>query len=139
MKKGEGKTLAVDFDGVIHGYSNGWQNGIIYDAPVPGAKEALEKLDSEGYTILIYSTRCNEEYWEDGDNRVEDVKNYLDLHQIPYTSIHTGGKPKATMYIDDRAISFQGNWSDTLDTVDNFKTWNRPNSKSSAELEAEEK
>ena len=139
MKKGEGKTLAVDFDGVIHGYSKGWQNGKIYDDPIPGSKNALTQLAAEGYTILIYSTRCNAEYWESGDDRVEDVKNYLNLHGIPYTSIHTGGKPKATMYIDDRAVSFKGEWSDTLKEVDNFKTWNRPNSKSSAELEAEGK
>jgi len=139
MKKGEGVTLAVDLDGVIHGYSKGWQNGEIYDDPVPGAKEALTKLYNEGYNILIYSTRCNKEYWEEGDDRVEDVRVYLEKHQIPYTSIHTGGKPKATMYIDDRAISFRGDWDDTLKTVDTFKTWNRPDSKSSAELEAESK
>lgn len=137
MKKGTGKTLAVDFDGVIHRYSNGWQNGKIYDSVVPGAKETLEELYNEGYKILIYSTRCNDEYWEDGDDRVTDVAVYLDKHNIKYHDIHTGGKPKATMYIDDRAISFKGNWSETYNEINNFKTWNRPDSKSSAEIEAE--
>ena len=28
------KTIAVDFDGVIHKYSKGWQGGEIYDEPV---------------------------------------------------------------------------------------------------------
>lgn len=38
------RTIAVDFDGVIHKYSKGWQNGSIYDEPVEGAKEALLEL-----------------------------------------------------------------------------------------------
>lgn len=130
------KTIAVDFDGVIHLYSKGWKNGIIYDSPVLGAKEALTELVNEGYEVLIYSTRCNNEYWEDGVDRVKDVEKYLKFYKIPYSRIHTGGKPKATMYIDDRAISFRGNWTETLEEVKDFKTWNRPNSKSSAENDA---
>lgn len=33
------KTICVDFDGVIHKYSKGWQGDVIYDEPVEGAKE----------------------------------------------------------------------------------------------------
>lgn len=140
MKKGEGKTLAIDFDGVVHLYSNSWQDGSIYDKPVPGAKEALIKLKEQGYYILIYSTRCNKEYWEKGDpNRVEQVREYLDYNGIPYHDIHIGAKPKAYLYIDDRGISFKGDWNQTLEDIDNFKVWNRPNAKSSSELEAESK
>lgn len=139
MKKiGEGKILAVDFDSVVHMYSKGWQNGEIYDSVVPGTKETLEKLYNEGYKILIYSTRCNPAYQVKGGPVQKNlVKNYLDEHEIPYHDIHIGGKPKATMYIDDRAISFKGNWSETYNEINNFKTWNRPDSKSSAEIEAE--
>lgn len=141
MKKvGEGKTLAIDFDGVIHQYGNGWQDGQIYDKPVPGAKEALETLKSQGYIILIYSTRCNPAYQvEGGPVQKNLVKNYLDEHGIPYHDIHTGSKPKAYLYIDDRGISFKGDWNQTLKDIDIFKVWNRPNAKSSAELEAESK
>lgn len=138
MKKGKNKTLAVDFDSVIHYYGSGFKNGDIYDDPVPGAKEALEQLIKDGYIILIYSTRCNKEYWGKNDpNRIEQVKEYLKKHEIPYSKIHTGGKPKCHIYIDDRAISFKGDWNQTLSDIDNFKTWNRPDAKSSAEIEFE--
>lgn len=132
---GKSKTLAVDFDGVIHSYRNGWQDGSIYDEPVKGAKEALSELIKDGYEVLIYSTRCNPEYLEPGDpDRVKDVKDYLEKHEIPYSKIHVGGKPKAYAYIDDRAITFKGNWDETVNQVNVFDTWNRPGAKSSAEL-----
>lgn len=135
---GKGKVLCIDFDAVIHGYSHGWKDGSIYDEPVEGAKEALEELIDSGYEVLIYSTRCNPEYLEPGDpDRVEAVKDYLKKHNIPYSKIHTGSKPKAFAYIDDRAISFRGDWKDTLEKVKVFETWNRPGAKSSAELEKE--
>ena len=50
------KTIAVDFDGVIHQYSRGWQDGTIYDPPLPGALEALATL-METYAVFIHTTR----------------------------------------------------------------------------------
>lgn len=133
---GKSKIIAVDFDGVIHGYSKGWQDGKPYDEPVIGAKEAMNKLLSEGYYVMIYTTRCNPDYLEGSNiDRVQDVKDYLLKHNIPYSEIYTGkGKPKATMYVDDRAIGFKGNWSQTIEDINSFETWNRPGAKSSAEM-----
>ena len=44
-----GKTIVFDFDGVIHKYSKGWQDGSIYDEPTPGVSAVIEKLHNKGY------------------------------------------------------------------------------------------
>jgi hypothetical protein len=50
------RTVAVDFDGVIHLYSRGWADGTIYDPPVPGTLEALAQLQSD-YAVFVHTTR----------------------------------------------------------------------------------
>ena len=50
------KTVAVDFDGVIHAYGKGWLDGTIYDKPVPGAFSALSML-MDRYAVFIHTTR----------------------------------------------------------------------------------
>jgi len=50
------KTIAVDFDGVIHGYSKGWWDGTIYDPPMPGALDGLRAL-MEHYAVFVHTTR----------------------------------------------------------------------------------
>lgn len=101
------KTIAVDFDGVIHRYSNGWQGGVIYDPPVEGAFEAIRKLLKEGYNVVIHTTRA------DTPERIQDVIDWLVTHGAEdLTPLEiTATKPKAIVYIDDRAVRFT-NWDD---------------------------
>jgi hypothetical protein len=109
------KTIAVDFDGVIHRYSKGWHDGTIYDKPEPGAKEALTLLMRD-FEVFIYSTRCYDRVieGETQKNQVEEMRQWLDTHQIPYTRIHTDpGKPHCKLFIDDNALRYRGNWADT--------------------------
>lgn len=101
------KSAGVDFDAVIHGYKDGWKDGVPYDDPVPGAKEALEELRKRGYKIYIHSARFAPDMTLFGQNntdpeQVQLVKEYLDKHEIPYD----GFMPKRAfnVYIDDRAI-----------------------------------
>ena len=52
------RTIALDFDGVLHSYKSGWQGPTnIPDPPVPGAIEFLLQLIDEDWDIAIFSTR----------------------------------------------------------------------------------
>lgn len=105
--KNRGHTLAIDFDGVLHRYSKGWQGGEIYDTAVEGAQEALKKLSDRGYQIVIYTTRA--ETSED----VDEIREWLRKEGFSYRGDYeiTNKKPPAIAYIDDRAVRFT-NWTD---------------------------
>jgi hypothetical protein len=116
--------IAIDFDGVLHGYSKGWSDGTIYDPPVPGTREAMEALKAQGHYLLIFSTRTNKVFRKKDDPDQEPlIKAWLAEHGIPYDKIWTYGKPMADIYLDDRALSFRGDWADTLSQIATFKPW----------------
>ncbi len=56
MPKPYRPMLCLDFDGVIHGYSKGWQKGAIYDDPVPGTGAAILGYLAQ-YRVSIFSSR----------------------------------------------------------------------------------
>ena len=109
-------TVVFDFDGVIHSYKSGWKGPTnIPDPPVEGIKETIEKL-REDYNVVIVSSRC---VYEEGKKAIAD---WLKKYGIVVDDIVTD-KPPAIVYIDDRAICFDGNASTLVDKVKNFKTW----------------
>ena len=93
------KTIAIDFDGVIHAYSKGWHDGTCYDEPVEGAKEALERLCKRGYHIVIFTCRAETEQGTE-DVLAWCLNNFHDL-VLKYGIEITDKKPKAIAYIDD--------------------------------------
>lgn len=101
--------VLVDFDGVIHRYSKGWHDGTAYDDPMPGAFEALDRIEGAGYSIVIFSTRDGDQIrdwfrrhgWDDAGG-----SDAGDLHI-------TNEKLPAVAMIDDRAIRFT-EWSEAL-------------------------
>ena len=111
------RTIAVDFDGVIHRYSRGWQDGSIYDIPVSGAKSTLKRLAKKGFKIVIFTIRVNPEMGDDVKVEKEKIEEWLKSNgfekEVHYHEI-TALKPKASVYIDDRAIRFT-NWKDIGD------------------------
>jgi FMN phosphatase YigB (HAD superfamily) len=119
-------TIAIDFDGVIHAYSKGWNGGAIYDPPVPGTREAMQALRDKGYKIYIFSTRSNKMFRKkDEIDQDTAMKAYLAEHEIPYDKIWTFGKPMADIYLDDRAIGFRGDWNAALTDINNFVPWTK--------------
>lgn len=113
------KTICVDFDGVIHDYMEGWKDGSIYGQVMPGAIAALQELQKD-YEIVIYTTRASARIFNGvpEPSQLPELTNWLREHGVPYDSIFTGeGKPVAVAYIDDRAVRFNGDWSETLEIL----------------------
>ena len=81
MAKKYQPTLAIDFDGVIHAYRNGWADGTIYDEPIMGAREALQSFIDRGWRIVVFTSRAS-----DPDKRAE-VMEWLDHYDIPYHDV----------------------------------------------------
>lgn len=129
--------ICVDFDGVIHSYSSGWQGvDVISDDPVPGAIEWLQEhlpvpdalgghcVDHRGPVVQIYSSRSKER------SGVKAMKAWLVKHGLPREYISDGilefptQKPAAFLTIDDRAICFTGKFPSAQEIM-SFKPWNK--------------
>lgn len=124
--------LCVDFDGVVHSYTSGWKGAdVVPDPPVPGAIPWLWKA-AEWWDVQIYSSRSSQNsginamqkwlafhaFLELGDE--DSAERFLNAITFPEQ------KPAAFLTIDDRAICFDGDWSE-LNPADllNFKPWNK--------------
>lgn len=105
-------TVAVDFDGTIHPYTKGWIGSTPEDEPpIDGAIEFLAQLRSDGYRVVIFSTRC------DNPEGLKATVRWLDKWSIPYDAV-TCQKIPAVAYVDDRAVPYLGNWEDARAGVD---------------------
>jgi adenylyl-sulfate kinase len=112
-------TVAVDFDGVIADY-DGWRGADVLGTPRPDVIIALKQLKHEGWKIIVHTTR-------------EDtaIKHYLLETGVPYDEINTNSdyktgavKPVATVYWDDRALTYSGDATRDIELIRNFRTWN---------------
>ena len=113
------QTVVFDFDGVIHSYTSGWKGaGVIPDEPVPGIKDALKEIHEAGYEIVIVSARAASGKGHDA------IIDWLEEHDIHVDWV-MDTKPPAIVYIDDRAICFDGHPETLLDKINNFKPWNK--------------
>ena len=119
------KTICIDFDGVIHRHSKGWQDGTVYDLAVDGALDSIRALQDRGYAVVVSTARKElipVANWMRGQGYIER-KITVDSHQhkdVPFwnsttTVLITNRKIPAIAYIDDRGITFRNNWSEILD------------------------
>ena len=124
--------LCLDFDGVIHSYTSGWQGaGVANDPPVPGTADFLHEA-TKRFTVAIYSSRsksfagraCMKQYMRkhfDHSLYGSEDHSWDFLHEeLKYPWF----KPSAYVTIDDRAITFEGVWP-TIDALFAFKPWNK--------------
>lgn len=111
-------NIGVDFDGVIHKCSKGYYDGTIYDDPVEGSYEALEKL-SKKYTVILYTCKAKPDRGlVNGKTGTELIWEWLEKHDMSkFISKVTSEKPRAVAYIDDKSIKFSS-WESCLKEVD---------------------
>ena len=114
----ETKNIGVDFDGVIHKNSKGYYDGTIYDEPIEGSKESLEKL-SKKYDVVIYTAKAKPDRGlVNGKTGTQLVWEWLKEHKMEkYVTKVTAEKPRAVAYIDDKGITFTS-WEQTLKELD---------------------
>lgn len=146
--------LTLDFDGVIHSYTSGWKGAaVIPDPPVPGALEFIVRaLDKFEVNILssrshqwggrramkrwlyehlfslgvqqevpewlldrIFTSACMDPWDHEVDWSVGMI-----IKEIRWPLF----KPASLITIDDRALTFTGQWPE-LSELMAFKPWNK--------------
>jgi hypothetical protein len=120
--------LCLDFDGVIHSYTSGWKGArSIPDAPVPGALDFVSAALAAGWDVVIHSSRAR--YW----GGITAMRAWLRVHAGNQWDCmgpslcdvrFTRWKPSALVTIDDRALTFTGEWPE-LSTLRKFRPWNK--------------
>lgn len=106
IREDEMLWLGTDLDATIAD-SSGYPNYKLTE-PLPGAVEALQELNRRGWKIVIFTARPSADY--------RMIESFLNDHKIPFKMIICG-KLLCKYYIDDRNISFKGDWKQVLNEV----------------------
>lgn len=124
--------IVVDFDGVLHSYTSGWQGAdAIPDPPTPGAQEFMASMLAAGWDVVIQSTRAAT---VQGANAIAE---WLIRHRFPAPRRDSIGDPRAAwtitaeklpalVYLDDRALRFDGAWPTLPEVEAAGIPWNKP-------------
>jgi hypothetical protein len=103
-------VVCVDLDGVLNAF-DGWKGADYFHPPRPGAREFLARLNELGYRVVVFTVRWG-----------PHVQEWLARYDLAgYVADVTDRKPPAHVYVDDRAICFQGDFGAALDQISRFK------------------
>lgn len=111
IPKTKKRRVCLDLDGVLAEY-HGWDDSDHIGAPIPGALEFAKSV-AKLADIIIFTGRCSDEPGDrdvvsglsPGQMRIKVVA-WLEKHGFPFADVYIGqGKPRASAFIDDRAIS----------------------------------
>ena len=101
--------LIIDMDGTICTEERQFSRSMA--KPLEGAVESINKLYDEGNTIIIYSARTWMEY--------EMTMDWLTKYGVKFHQLILG-KPIGDVWIDDRAITYNG-WDKVNEILDQKK------------------
>lgn len=108
--------VCVDLDGVLNVFDT-WRAPEYFHPVRPGAREFLIRLNQAGFRVCILTVRWFE--W---------VERWLEENELhSYVDCVTDKKPPAQVYLDDRAVCFQGNFDEAFEQIVNFRPfWAKP-------------
>lgn len=114
------KVLAIDVDGTLLKY-DGWKGEAHYGEPNPGMVELLEKVRAKNWVIVIWTTRKGG----------AALRRHLMKHNVPFDFVNKnpygppGTSPKifADVYLDDRAIRYEGKTEGLFEKIMDAEPW----------------
>ena len=105
------RTILIDLDGVLNTYTGGFDENYI-PAIKDGAIEFIEKI-YENFELKLFTTR----------NKILASKWLVENGIDKYFKDITNTKDLAWLYIDDRCVNFNGDYSFLIEQINNFKPW----------------
>ena len=105
------KTILIDLDGVLNEYSGKFEKNVI-PKPKKNVIKFLEYLQKD-YEIIVFTTRnlLLTSKWL--------IKNKLDIYVKDVSNI----KRSAYLYLDDRALQFNGDYEEMKKSIETFKPY----------------
>src|ERR1700690_2212283 len=121
--------LCLDFDGVCHSYVSGWKGAAVIPDPfVPGLFEFLESVQPY-FDVQIFSSRSHQEggkeamvAWFVSQRVIWRKQGGKPDTDEPLHLSFPDEKPPAFVGIDDRVLTFRGEWP-SVEELRGFKTW----------------
>jgi hypothetical protein len=99
-------TVVIDLDGVIVPASLS-DDDLLGREPVVGARETISALMKMGVKVIIWTAR--------GEAMRTMTEYWLSSRNIPFDELRLD-KPRATIYIDDKAWRFRS-WSEIIEKL----------------------
>jgi hypothetical protein len=117
------RTIAIDFNGVLDTYQ-GWNGSATSYPPRKGVEQFLNTLLVRGFKIIVYTA-----------SNIQEVAQWLIKYGLDvFIDDVVNTKPPAIVYLDDRAITFKGNFAEALDAIEHFKTFWEPDNIKTGDL-----